>query len=154
MARRRNLKGIASGIASSFVSRNNDIDGYWALGLLCQLAKQLNRSCIVIELVGPTQSEPTAALVSQVGTNYSQMLARMLSRQGMESEWVRRAQISIEFGTSGALSAPPLNTWGGPFLCKVSITDDHGRVRSVSLTGRCGPHDPQKESRSTRAEGF
>ena len=37
---RKDLKGIAGGIASSFISRNNDINGYWALGILYKRATE------------------------------------------------------------------------------------------------------------------
>ena len=30
----KKLKNMAYGIAESFISRNNDIDGYWALGVI------------------------------------------------------------------------------------------------------------------------
>jgi len=32
MARRSELKGIAIAINGSFVSRNNDFNGYWSIG--------------------------------------------------------------------------------------------------------------------------
>lgn len=39
MPRRSELNGVASDIVRSFVSRNNDLRGYWALGMLCVYAK-------------------------------------------------------------------------------------------------------------------
>lgn len=38
MTRRGELKDVALGVLGSFVSRNNDVDGYWCLGLLRALA--------------------------------------------------------------------------------------------------------------------
>jgi hypothetical protein len=34
MARRKELIGIANGILGSFKSRNNELDGYWSIGVL------------------------------------------------------------------------------------------------------------------------
>lgn len=154
MKRRRDLKGIAGGIAGSFVSRNNDVDGYWAMGLLCELSRHMNISSITIELENPELSRPATDLVNRISGGYRKMLHHMLAQRGLEVRMVKRAYISVEFGTSGGLPTPPLNTWGGPFLCTVGITDDLGQERTVDVAGRCGPHDPRKESRSTRAEGF
>lgn len=41
MARRRELKCVASGIAQYCVSRNNDLGGYWGLGVLYRLAQKM-----------------------------------------------------------------------------------------------------------------
>jgi hypothetical protein len=32
----RKLKSVAAGLLGSFVSRNNDIGGYWGIGVLCR----------------------------------------------------------------------------------------------------------------------
>jgi len=154
MSRRRDLKAIASGIAGSFISRNNDVGGYWAMGLLCELVRQMKVSDITLELENPELSRPTAALVYTVADVYQKLLHSMLDRRGLDPNMVRRAYISVEFGTSGHLPLPPLTTWGAPFLCTVGITDDLGRERSVAMAGRCGPHDPRKESRRVRIEAL
>ena len=45
----RALKGIATGLAETFVSRNNDVSGYWGIG---QVQKEIEvRSHVIVELV-------------------------------------------------------------------------------------------------------
>jgi len=39
MPRRRELKSVASGMATFSICRNNDVNGYWALGVLCREAE-------------------------------------------------------------------------------------------------------------------
>lgn len=41
MARSARLTNIASGLCGAFISRNNDVGGYWAIGILRLLAMQL-----------------------------------------------------------------------------------------------------------------
>ena len=35
MSTRRELKSVAHALAGSFISRYNDLEGYWGLGVLC-----------------------------------------------------------------------------------------------------------------------
>lgn len=44
---------------------------------------------------------------------------------------VKQAKVLVEFGSSGKLPAPPLNTWGRPFVCTFTILDDLGHVWSL-----------------------
>ena len=39
MAKSKELKNIASGLYGSFISRNNDVRGYWGVGKLCLAAQ-------------------------------------------------------------------------------------------------------------------
>jgi hypothetical protein len=155
MSRRRSIKSIASGLAGSFISRNNDVDGYWGIGMLCLLCRQNSLETISISLLGE-ETEPLASdeLVRGIKDHYSEKLSQMLSKAKIEPSWVRSATVSLVFGTSGELPEPPLSTWGGAFLCTVEIMDDLGQSRTASLAGRCGPHDAKRESRSARAVGF
>ncbi len=59
MARRRELKNIASGLSSSFVSRNNDYDGYWELARLYDFANSEGVSEIKIDLLNSKVSPST-----------------------------------------------------------------------------------------------
>ncbi|WP_375054950.1 hypothetical protein [Zobellella sp. DQSA1] len=58
---RSDLKGITGEIVGSFISRNNEVDGYWALGLLCRLSRELNQTKITMDLVSPGLKEKEEA---------------------------------------------------------------------------------------------
>jgi hypothetical protein len=51
MARRKALKNVCSGILGSFVSRNNDCEGYWGMGILYRFAKERGKSDLMIDLL-------------------------------------------------------------------------------------------------------
>jgi len=55
MVRRKILNGVAAGLASSFVSRNNDIDGSWGMGKLYLVAASGDDGSrtVVLDLIAP-----------------------------------------------------------------------------------------------------
>ena len=51
MVSRHNLRGVADGTLQTFVSRNADVGGYWAVGVLCRLALEAGVTTVVIDLL-------------------------------------------------------------------------------------------------------
>ena len=51
MPRRRELKGVAYGMAGKFVSRNTDLDGYWAIGVMYRSANDNGTDRFVLNLL-------------------------------------------------------------------------------------------------------
>lgn len=49
---RNALKSIAAGVLGSFVSRNNDFNGYWAIGQLYSIALRSPARTVSISLTG------------------------------------------------------------------------------------------------------
>lgn len=147
--RRRELKVIAGAIAHSFISRNNDVDGWWALGLLCRLAQDRHTANVTIDLVGPESIAPTHPVIESIRSHYGNVFRDMLAQRELPDELVSLARISIEFGASGYYRTPVYGR-GEPFLCTVSITDDREQDRKVTVLGKCNPHDPMREHRSNR----
>jgi hypothetical protein len=143
MARRRDLNGIAAGILGSFVSRNNDVGGYWAIGVLRRQAEAIGLSRATLNLRSNDQAVPDTLV--EMRRKYAKLLESQLAKRNMNMQWVKDAEITVVFGTSGDLPEPPLMTWGDPLVCTVSILDDRGRLHRVSAALRCAPHDPTRE---------
>lgn len=115
MPRRKQLKGLACGIASRFASRNNDIDGYWALGLLYSAAVAVGTNSLRLDLVNET-AEPSfkysARLLSQLNHYLQDRLAK-LDLTG----YVFAATIDVVFNIERRPNDPNCrSTWGDPFL--------------------------------------
>jgi hypothetical protein len=150
MARRSELKGIANSLAGSFVSRNNDVDGYWALGKLYLHAKNAPSPRVSVELTpvhNARVEEPNAAIAGE----YRRILERLFRKQRLKIEWLANATILIEFESPNA--KPRFFYRQGPgraFLCTVTITDDRDRRYESSIPGWCWTHDPTMEIQSTR----
>lgn len=150
MPRRKELKGIAFGIASSFSSRNNDVDGYWALGLLYKLAAEAGSSCFSLNMKSG-QSTPAFRFSRRIMEPYATFLGDQLKKKGFEWCHVESAIIVLDFNVSPTKRQVMFkSTWGEPFACRVHLTDDLNRVWSSEIRGWCGIHDPLKEHRSTR----
>jgi hypothetical protein len=136
MAKNRDLKGIACGVAESFISRNNDISGYWGIGMLYKEA--IEHSVTVIELDLLTgQSLPGAQASQAAVSHYSSYITERLA--GLQ---VLTARITLEFGTFGKI----IERWrfsygdGDPFVCTVLLTSAAGRTYVCSRGGRSRPH--------------
>ena len=152
MATRRALKGVSAGLVGSFMSRNNDVEGYWGMGVLLRCASEHGLHELTIDLLDAAanplaENEPPKI----VARRYGEMLKAHLQNAAIDPTKISRARIEVRFGTSGDLPMPPLATWGLPFVCVAVIVDDHGRTWSSSKAGVCGPHDPRRESRRIRA---
>ena len=151
MARRKELGSIASGIIGSFNSRNNDIDGYWAIGKLYKLVVQLERKVISIDLKSKIIT-PSSSEFNYMITFYHNMLTRLLVKHDIPSEWVISVKISAEFEAEFDSNH---HYWrsalGKPCNLKCDILDDNGRHHIAYAYNNCRPHDPSREIQSSRA---
>lgn len=144
------LKNIADGLCGSFASRNNDLDGYWAIGKLRSLAEQHTQSMVSLDLLAPSMQPPSAefALVLE---HYRRLLGKLARLSGIGLKEITAARITVDF------SPPPWpraiyykQQWGGQFLLTVTVSAD-GRVDGIMRHGGyCRPHDPNSE----RSRGF
>jgi len=146
----RELKGIASGLLGTFVSRNNDISGYWGIGLLCRDALASNGAVELRLLEG--HATPSTASTASALLLYLPKLKTMIEKRRFSMPHLAEATISVQFGTPGHFPMPPQFTRGDPFLCTVTLTDIRGKRHSVSAVSRCAPHNPRFESRSVRVD--
>jgi uncharacterized protein len=83
MPRSLNLKGVAAGLAGSFVSRNNDVEGYWGIGLLCRDATQTSGK-VLLNLSQRLSSPATPSCV-HITEAYAQHLETLLHKAGFSS---------------------------------------------------------------------
>lgn len=153
MPRRREFNGIARAIADSFASRNNDVDGYWALGKLYLGAQQLNVLKVSITLV-PSEVMPTSEPLATIARKYKLLLASLMEKHRLAASWLACASVSIEFESSTAKPrVRGIHAGGQPFECRVLLTDDLLREHTASSVGWCWPHDAARESQSARICG-
>ena len=148
VGKRRALRGIAADAAASFVSRNNDFDGYWAIGRLHLHAREHSTTKILIDLSGDLSA--SLSRFASITARYRSMIETQAASKGLG---IHRAHIELEFDL-------PVNMLGGTqcvadetgFICSLTIVDDRGGTWAHKIPGCCRPHDPKRESRSTRDE--
>ena len=150
MPRRKELNGVAAGLASSFSSRNNDADGYWALGVLYKLVNEAEANKITIDLMS-SKSCPNFKHIKEIASPYYNYLIDQLMKKKFKTQQITSALIEIQFNV--APSAQQImfkSTWGEPYICRVILTDDLNKQHIKESRGWCGQHDPKKEHRSIR----
>lgn len=147
MTRRRALNGVAYGLVETCVSRNNDVTGYWGIGQLYREALERHVSSVSIELLC-NSSLAVGSVVQAIQLRYTRRLEQMALNAGVSRS---HAQITVEFGAFGSSPADREHSDGDPFLCTVSLVGSSGRAYKATRAGRCSPHDPRREIRSTRA---
>ncbi len=154
MPTRKELRGIASGIAGSFVSRNNDIDGYWAMGILYKVAYKKGNNKFYLNLI-TGDSSPVYKYSRKIAQHYYRYILNQLENKGLEKHQVNNAKVEIDFNVTAQKRHTNYHwTWGDPFICTVIITDDFGKDRFSIEYGWCEKHNQFKEQRSTRRYAF
>jgi hypothetical protein len=154
MARRKELKNIASGLYGSFISRNNDVGGYWGIGKICLLAQQSGVQTVRLDLLAKSIT-PASSEFSKLVSGYNSILKKHLSAKGIPENWLVSASIELDFKPelpSGKYI--PIATWGSLFKLVVCLADDMKKSHTVSGYSYCGPHNPRKESKSAGTERF
>lgn len=150
MPRRKELKNIAFGIAGRFASRNTDIDGYWALGVLYSMASAAGTDAVHLDLVTEI-AEPSFQHATRLLSQCRQYLQGRVESVDLEG-YVVAATIDIEFNVEPQWKFPFCRTtWGDPFHCCVTLTDELGKNHKGTARGWCGKHDATREHRSNRA---
>lgn len=143
MARRRDIKGIAGGIAGKFASRYNEIGGYWTLGIL-YAATQTSTKTFELDLLSG-ESTPATTFSRRLAEPYRLFLDEQLIRCGLNLTHIDKAVVKVEFDIEPPRFKRP-TTWGEPYVCRTHLTDDLGVVRSGEFRGWCGPHNPNREA--------
>lgn len=144
------LKGIADGLLGTFVSRNNDIGGYWALGILRLYAIRKDLSEITIDLLNVEASTALHSPISLISRKYREWLINQLNKSGIERARLTNAEIKVKFSTFVEFPDAIRETRGEPYVCTVVLTADNGVTYMRSKLSCCAPHDPIKEYRSLR----
>lgn len=145
---RRKLRGIAAGLLSSFVSRNNDVDGYWALGKLYRLVETAGIQKVQIDLLA-RRMEPASSDYAMMLSAYHAKLQQQLIVNGLSLAHLQHALIELDFGLSlQALRSEAVWGHGSGYRCAISLIDDHGHRHRAEKYGRVAPHDPRNEQRS------
>lgn len=149
MPHRRELRGIAQGIVGSFVSRNNDVGGYWALGKLCSHAANSSMHEVTIDLVATTMT-PSCNEYDAMVAHYSTMLWELVAHRGLSRCNVVRADVHARFVLpESQVPRSSGDDRGHPYECVLEISDDLGRVHVGRACGWVEPHEPRLELRSS-----
>ncbi len=151
MASRKQLKNLACGIAGKFASRNNDLDGYWALGLMYANANHCDLDRVRLDLVNGITT-PSFEFDSRLIAVFRQYMEEQIRKIDLEGHVRAAATVEVAFNVESEQNTSLVRTtWGEPFQCEITITDDLGHEHTATVCGYCGKHDSIRERRSTRS---
>lgn len=144
--RRKEFKCIANGFAKHLASRNNDYEGYWSLGQLLSISKQLGTETLSLQ-ISDGRCEMNTPELNTFAKNYWVYLTDKVESIGGRSSWIQDLVIEFTF------SITPRRTYSfwGEALMKYDITvtlkSDLGREFTANSAGYCVSHNPNKEQR-------
>jgi hypothetical protein len=141
MPAKKRLTNIANGLCGSFISRNNDLDGYWAIGKLRSLADQHGRTTVVLDLLA-SSAQPSSAQCSDVFEQYRRLLAALAEHSRIPFTDITVARIALDFAPSPWPRASYYKLqWGDQFTVTVTIEANGRAVGIAQDAGYCRPHD-------------
>ncbi|WP_422106837.1 hypothetical protein [Winogradskyella sp.] len=136
---KQKLKNIAQGLLSSFLSRNNDVNGYWGIGKIYALMLQKNTNGVVIDLIEKTIVPNSDEFIYRI-SKYSEKLMNQLRAQSMDEAFLKSAKLNLACSDLN-LNRFYLNT----LICKLVITDKNNRNHIVKKEVLCRKHNPKSE---------
>ena len=143
---RNRLRSVIIGTVTSFMSRNNDMWGYWGIGVLCSKALKLNISQMSINIL----DQNTQPMCAHDPINLQRIYRRFKKRLdslNIPIQSLQKALMTLRFSPKESVSKH-----GYSAHCFGIIVDDRGVEHVHREEVFCFPHNPQNESRSSRGE--
>ncbi|WP_426197030.1 hypothetical protein [Massilia sp. DWR3-1-1] len=147
---RSRLRHAAAGMLASLLGRNNDIEGYWAPGLLYRELGAPPHT-VEIDLLAQAARPPChcGALLAQ---RYSLFLRAALAKHQFDWTLLAEATIVFQFKVDSRTADVPGSWRGGdPFICSVSLRSLEGHLAAASARSACWPWQAGAFSHSGRA---
>jgi hypothetical protein len=131
--KRHQMNGLAHSLCAYLYSRNNDIRGYWGIGMLCALSKQLKRPKFSFRIY---PGQPLR--IRDYEVSESTVVTTRLAKFGLDSIEGRLSFFEDGRFPHGAEK----------YTCGIAIavTQDGRTGLSISHV-ECWPHDPSRERR-------
>ena len=141
MPAKKRLTNMANGLCGSFISRNNDLDGHWAIGKLRSLADQHGQTTVVLDLL-TSSAQPSSAQCSDVFERYCRLLATLAECSRIPFTDITVARIVLDFAPPPWPRASYYKLqWGDQFTVTVTTEADGRAVGMARDAGYCRPHD-------------
>ncbi|MFB3429307.1 MAG: hypothetical protein ABL309_00130 [Phycisphaerales bacterium] len=142
MPRGKRLKGVADNMLMTFMSRYNDVGGYWGLGVLRLEMDRLELNRVEFDLLDPKAEFPGRC--EPIGDWSRGRFFRQLVAHSVTPSELYAASITIML-KEGELLEKLAGGRGDPMTCAVRCMDNHEREFLARRWCMCAPHDPLLE---------
>ena len=145
------MNHVAAGLLDSFYSRCNDLEGFWALGML-YAEVQTAPYCVELDLLKQT-ARPGGQNAALLAMRYADFLRRALLKKNLHVEDLTEASVTLQFKANVPLMHFQPHWIGDAFTCTVKLRRLDDQVTFMAH-GKCMPNDTrvftQGGSHSTR----
>ena len=150
MAKRKRIKHIVYSLADSIMSRNTDIDGYWAPGIFYEQAHYHSRKKFILDII-TKKSCPEYQYSYVIANKFHSMILNQLKNNKLHEKHVSQAKVTFYFDIKpdeGHFNT--YRTCGEAMNCIIELTDDLGNKYTLERKGWCGRYKKHKNRRSAR----
>src|SRR5260221_2518390 len=136
MARYKVLKSVAHSMGHSFTSLMNYRGDDYVMGHLLRRAREVGEGTLIVDFLSG-KAAPSSLLTPAVRDSvdgYAKWFPKQVEREGTSLKYVRAARMTIAFDRRTqreARHAP--GCLESPYVCRVEIEDDRGKVWAVEL---------------------
>ena len=149
MASRKHFLGAAHDLTTRFVSRNNDIDGHWGVGVVSLWLHEAGLDTVEYDLLSTAEGDVDSA----------RWLKNWMASTATPDAWLASATLRVVYTARTYPSDE--REWPvwvdkptGVPMYRVVVTailvDDHRRRREASSVTWCWDFDPRREWQSSR----
>jgi len=158
MQKRKVIENYIQGFLGSFISRYNDIDGYWAFGKLYAHAIESQCLIITIDLISEVM-HPTNTEFKNNVRHWSEATKYKFGSQFFSQNWLSSAIITIKFNryeSSKNSTRKMIKLNNPPFQVTINIVNKNGDVYSASTSSTCRPHKTlfERQRHESHRNGF
>lgn len=148
MAIRKRMNHVAAGLLHSFSSRNNDVEGFWGLGMLYDEVQSAPYR-VELDLLARTAT-PAGHNAVLIAGRYAHFLRHALSKKNLRAEDLAAATVTLQFKADAPRQYFPPDWIGDVFTCTVTLRTSDEKA-SYTAYGKCMPTSARGFCRSTRA---
>ncbi|MDN3646534.1 hypothetical protein QWY75_10025 [Pontixanthobacter aestiaquae] len=124
------LQGVANDLLATFISRYNQIDGYWALGKFQSFLSDGAHGSIIIDLIATDRITSAYEKFPETNRYYSGAMVRIAESKGIPVDWIVAGSIEVR-----SLSKYELH-------CRAQLTADNGRKFASEALVQANKHSP------------
>ena len=149
MKLRSRLKHAAAGLLGALISRNNDIGGAWALGLLYRDVGTPPHT-LELDLLRGTARPPTES-ATLVAKRYAHFVKVAVEKQKVAWDEITHALVTLQFNAQVPDPDFYYPCLGDPVIGTVTLHTAAGKGATLNATARCFPSVP--DAHAGNAEG-